>query len=549
MKPPWAYRDSALLGEPEARPTIASVCRRLALFKRDGIIDIGSRLLWHMWGVDDVPEDVGNVITRAYAPSLISLGCMCGGDPSLPRPTELEFRLLCWELHLCEEPPTLDSDEARAVVAAVRDRWKDLPTAHLLRRAPAEDLGRVWAEHVIGLVAQAQGRPFTFWPSDLVRPLLVYEQFRDSRRGEAVSALRRLERAFFGVEWETFLRAFLFVIGIGDSDPLGPICPGRIDIVDDGVAPDAPFGVQPADLQVALSRLGTKVTEVAGRHEEVVALPTTQQKYHPLVRQLDTRPVILLDDYDEEFAVAIPSPRHFRMATETLVLDEFFAFARAHEQDYRLGEDAYSARGGAFHSYLSETLCRNGIVDVDRHAEVTGSKPDFLWVGERYGVIIEAKIRLGPNSDPWGRSAMSMWESWQTGARALGQAASFLGRRCDGLVDVDIDDREWLLLIVTMQPLAAEATSFRTVAKHWGLLRDTGFRALAVVSPGEVEHHVLISAPDDYAAMLCRAWDEVDPHSPSRPAEGFLPPMPAVPPLVKEGWARLFPGIPSPWES
>lgn len=429
----------------------------------------------------------------------------------------------------------------------LRRRYRSAETPTLLRLIPEKGLDHVWSEHVIGQAAQAQMRPFALTDVSLVRPFLVYEILRDALAGQELHALRRLEDAFFGVPWEALPRAFAVGAAIGNSPALGDIVPGRIDVADEA-APGAFLGIEPRDLRVVFRKLSSPVTAFARARGELERARDDGLKYHPAVRRLDVRPVIEMDDYEgSDFSAAVPSPWHLRLGIESLVLDEFIRFADDNADSHSLGRDVYSARGDAFHRYLSRTLTETGnVVDLDKQlTPKAGQKiPDFLWLGQRFGIVIEAKVRMGPNSDLWGHDPMAIWESWMTGARALEQAASFLARDCDGLASTRA--RTWVAVIVTLQPLAAEASSFRVAAKAWRLLDNTGFSALAVVAPAELEAHSLSRSADDFAHGVLRSWDALDPWSPSRSSESVPFDRGLIPTYVREGWARLFPGLAGP---
>jgi hypothetical protein len=69
---------------------------RVALFGRDGVVDVGSRMLWHIWDHSEEldPNELGTAIVRAGALPIIALGLMFGSAGTRPYPTDVEFRLL-----------------------------------------------------------------------------------------------------------------------------------------------------------------------------------------------------------------------------------------------------------------------------------------------------------------------------------------------------------------------------------------------------------------------------------------------------------------------
>lgn len=505
--------------------------------------------MWQFWR-QPPQDDIGHHITRLYAPSLVALGCAHGGPPQTSTPSELDFRLLCWELHECEEPSNHELPEARDAASVLQSRHDGLAAEHPMRRVPRQALEHVWTEYVIGLVAQAQFRPFAYMPSDVVRPFAIYERFRDLVPSAGRAALVALERRFFGIPWELALRACLATLALADCDPRGLALPGCVGMAQARVRLSSePLGVTADDLGVFLSRLSTKVSSFPRLAMDIGAVPEHARKHHPAVRRLDTHPVLEIDDVDDgDVTFVVPSPWHLRAASAALV-DEFVAFAVEHAQTHPLGRDPWSLRGESFHRHLDAALTeRAGVVSIDKLYATRASQashPDFLWAGDRYGILIEAKIRLSPNTDSWGRDPTSLFETWRRGIEALEQCSSYLQRGTDGHAP-DPASREWVAVVVTVQPVAAEATCLRTLVKRWGLLENTGLRAFAVVSAAELEHYALGHTADGYANQLITLWDAVDPYSLERVPEGALIDNEATSRTIVDSWKRLLPGLAPP---
>lgn len=549
-RPPWPYAGTSLDG-PAERPTFALLARRLARFDRDGLIQMGTRVLWFMWQ-HDVPMDRGNVVTRFATPWLIALSCVYGGRADRPRPSEQEFRLLCWELHGCAEPSSRDLPEASVARLMFKQRYDALPADHPLRRMPRGALDHIWADYMIGLAVQSQARPFAYMPSDLVRPFVVYERMREKVTGEGRDALRALEQTFFGVPWEHFLRGYLVTMALTDRDARGAVCPGVLAVEPEAPPLGASLGVQPADLQLVLERLSTRLSVFRDARAELEALPEHARKHSATVRRLDTRPTIVLDDDGQGgvFRAVIPSPWHARSAVADFVLDEFVAFAASHASTRNIGGDPWSLRGEAFHAHLDAALAgRSGVISIDRFYEGKTnppSHPDLLWLGERFGILIEAKIRLTPNSDSWAKEPTSLFDAWRRGAEALDQCVSYLQRGADGHAG-DVHQRQWLAVIVTLQTAAAETTSFRSLVKRWNLLAASGLSGFAVVSAAELEHFVLEGDADRYAESLLELWDALEPDSLVRADEGVRFVESRVSAPIAASWERLLPGLRPMW--
>jgi hypothetical protein len=96
---PWPYCPPAHLEQPSSDPTFDVVRQRIARFARDGLLDIGARILWTSWQSDARPawDDAGFSAVEVYGPQLIGLAAMfCPGAGI--NPDAMDFCLLCWEL-------------------------------------------------------------------------------------------------------------------------------------------------------------------------------------------------------------------------------------------------------------------------------------------------------------------------------------------------------------------------------------------------------------------------------------------------------------------
>ena len=105
IEPPWPYEASSGVLNRLRRPvTGAEFIQRVRRFSRIGILTLGTRFLWHTWNHDetlkpDTPEAIGHRLTMTYAERVMALAAIYSNDHQRPDPTEVDFRLLCWELH------------------------------------------------------------------------------------------------------------------------------------------------------------------------------------------------------------------------------------------------------------------------------------------------------------------------------------------------------------------------------------------------------------------------------------------------------------------
>ncbi|WNG46965.1 hypothetical protein F0U60_24660 [Archangium minus] len=102
-QPPWRYDASEVLNPPKRTLSFEDIVKRVRRFRSDSVVLMGSRLLWHFWNNPSLvnpnaPGGMGNRITQTYAERIISLACAYGSAYNRPAVSEVEFRLLCWEL-------------------------------------------------------------------------------------------------------------------------------------------------------------------------------------------------------------------------------------------------------------------------------------------------------------------------------------------------------------------------------------------------------------------------------------------------------------------
>ena len=145
--PPYSYEGLPVLPRPAQGRSFAALASRVALFGRDGVVDIGSRMLWHIWDHSEELDhnEFGTALVRGGALPLIALGLMFGATGTRPCPTEVEFRLLCWEFHNLPEFSGQDTAAARQERDEAKAKLRELPSASRLsglpQQAPAEIRG------------------------------------------------------------------------------------------------------------------------------------------------------------------------------------------------------------------------------------------------------------------------------------------------------------------------------------------------------------------------------------------------------------------------
>jgi hypothetical protein len=577
--PPQLYQASDVLKKPRGPQQFTDVVQRLRRFHRNSVLVIGSRMLWHMWNHPDTLKESdsgwkGNRITQMYAERIISLACIYCSAHNRPPMREVDFRLLCWELYSCEDENPFGPDAAALLKARLQDLKPTSPLRALDPQLVPYLLGVALKARVIS--EQSIGR---YWDRGrLVRSYLIARElralglksteqqteahlartYRQSEKGETnndeLIDYETVERRFFLTSMAEAYRA-LWVLYVKANDgvrrelqgPTGPIWehdPGRILLNETAAEEEVlgTLGLAGGGLRAAASRLSIRLSECSALRAELEAVEPKWQRYAPQVDWLTRWPIIDLELGGPCEHLIAPSPWRLMLAFNERVL---FSFVKFLEQEGGLHEPPPSVRGAAFASYLSKVL--KGVpnfYDVDalvRSGE-TGKRPDFLWVGEQFGVLVEAKFSLRPNSDRGLKDVSAALAAWDRAAEPLDQAREFLSVHLPRLEARLRAPRRWVLAVVTSESLVEESLGFRGIVKAGNLLAGTGLQSLMMVTPGELEEWALNSDADAFARRAIEVYTEFDP--------SLLKPVPLLgrptlgklrsPPHIADAWAELF---------
>lgn len=145
---PWPYGAPGNLARPSGDRSFRAFVDRLAKFSRDGLLDMGSKVLWFPWRENvQTTKDFGHIVTETFGPDVIGLAMMFCPPVDGIDAEEVDFRLLAWELFSLASFAPSDSVEAEAERQQIAARWDD--------RLGGTALGRLdprrSANHVRGL--------------------------------------------------------------------------------------------------------------------------------------------------------------------------------------------------------------------------------------------------------------------------------------------------------------------------------------------------------------------------------------------------------------
>jgi hypothetical protein len=533
--PPWAYGPPGNLFAPTEKVTFDGYVQRLSRFSREGILDMGARVLWFPWQRGDAPtwSDVGFSITETFGPDVVGFAMMYCPEVGIEA-EEVDFRLLCWELFALGSFAPAGSPEDLFELETISSRWLDL-----LRGTPFEqlDVANV-APHVRGL--WRRGRLLTSETAlglsigdDVLRIVIIHEELE--KGAHDLSRFRHLRNVYFRNEVIQLLQHGLALIHqVPTETGAGTPCPGRFDVHaadehDSDVIDFAQFG--------SLACLGASEFTMLGRG--LATLPHHERKLHPDSRPLARRPGVLLDDRHDFRAFFYPSPRRLVRSFQRLFVDDFIEFL-AQQDGF---EHAPSLLGQALHEHLRDVVGGHALLIDDSDCPVKGKKPDAVWCGDRFGVVIEAKGRLTPRTDPECTSPGSLLEAWRRAWEAVEQADSFLGDSRTGPWLLKQTGRAppsvWVLVVLVGENDVAERTSFRHATARWNLLSGTALSGVGVSSFGGMESALRTQSPDAFGRSLELAWRESGVDGLGQPPEEATFPPVARPSYLEKALERL----------
>ncbi len=535
---PWPYGPPGNLEAPASAGSFAGFIDRLARFSQAGILDMGARVLWYPWQKRIQPDwqEVGFAVTEVFGPDVIGLAMMHCPATGLDA-EELDFRHLCWELFSCgsfADPESVEAANERARCVA---RWSELlastPFARLDATAVAQQVRGLW---MLGRLLTTDGLPGLSVDDDVLRVVLLHEALERQPGPKLQDAYDRFRNAYFRNDVVRLLQhGFGLVAQVTSITGGQALCPGRFDVHagDEHQLPVVDF-----------TQFGHLACTPLSRFREMGALlaqmPEHERKMNPGSRPLALRPGVLLDDRTDMRAVFYPSPRRLVRGLRRVLLDDFVE-ALAEQPGF---EHASSLLGQAVHAHLSEVIDGYAISIDDTDCPVQGQKPDAVWCGERFGVVVEAKARLTPRTDPECVSPDSLLVAWSRAWEAVEQADAFLRDPRTGpwlLQKMRSVPDVWVLILLVDESGVAERTAFRHVTSRWQLLSRTKLAGVGLYSFGALEAVLRTQSPDSVGRMVERAWMEAGVDALEQPPEEpRLPAASTRPAYLERAFNRLL---------
>lgn len=557
-EPPLPYPESGQFKRPRGAQTFSDVLRRIRLFSQESLVTIGTRVLWKVFREPELltqphPHQVGRNIAALFADRLVALACIHANN-CRPAASEKEFDLLCWELHNCAD----DELSVPGADAHVAERIAAVGNAQL-----KEALGKVAPRALLVEAFKARMAAFQtagMWNGlpDLVRPLLIAEHFVSRLEGRCgAHAGQRVERFLQGSVVEFFRNGLvlngLLSQGIGLKPATGgpPQTERGLVHLEDGPVGNAELkalGVTGEGLRAFGLRLSRPLDSFGELREELGRIPEAERKYSHQINWLGRWPLLDLGVQGSARRLAAPSPRGFAKSVERFLLYEMPKTLVSDGLKDEAGRDLNanditSLRGEGYADYLRGVLTPAGVVDADRLEGVEGKRPDFIWVGEKCGLLIEAKFSLLPNDDRALTNFSAAMTTWERAHDALEQVVEFFSRNRALLSSRWPSVEAWLPIVVAHDAFPDETTRFKVVAKRAGLVGN-GFAGVALLSTSELERWVGCATPDVLGAQVRSVWERIDPNAVSDdllldppPSEGA-----AVTPHIQSALARVLPG-------
>jgi hypothetical protein len=228
-EPPWPYEASKVLNHLRHPVTGPEFIARVRRFSRIGLLTLGTRFLWHTWNHDETIkastlDAIGHRITMAYAERVMMLAATFGNDHNRPGPSEVEFRLLCWELHNASDGGIVDLLSADELVSRLTAIDSDSP----LRRVTREHARTLLVEAFKARIAALQHVGRYFDRSHFARGYLIAQALAARASALGGAEYVRAERqyllssveGYFRAAWALFCKAWTgLTIAAGDGQP------------------------------------------------------------------------------------------------------------------------------------------------------------------------------------------------------------------------------------------------------------------------------------------------------------------------------------------
>ena len=495
---------------------------------------------------------MGRNIVSLFADRVVALACLHANNHRPPA-TEQEFDLLCWELHNCADPAWSEGAEALIGerLGRVRDTRLKIALANLPPRALLAETfrARTAAFHLEGRWAGL---------GDFVRPLLIAEHLAALLVSSCGStAERRLENFLQGSLVE-FHRNAIVLNGLlcEGSDLKGTDgrtlrARGLIHLDDGPIGHDElrALGVTGEGVRTLCLRLSRSLESFSELRTELDSVPDEERKFSAHINWLGRWPLLDLGVAGTARRVIAPSPRGFANSIQRFLLYEMprtIANDGMHRLDgVRLDENNLtSLRGEAYEDYIRGPAVAHGVTDASLLKPVTGKRPDFVWVGARSGILIEAKFTLRPNDDRALANGSAAVTTWERAFEALDQISEFESLNRELLASRWPNIKDWYALIVTNDQFPEETTRFKAVMKRTGLL-PAGIKGLALLSTSEFENWLACADADVLSGEIARWWNSCSPESIDDELVLRLPLGPRPPALAEHlgnALERVLPG-------
>jgi hypothetical protein len=487
---PAPYEQCPVLNAPQPPLTFAGLAYRTMMFSRESIIKVGTWLLWSDFRDPARGTDTKRTWTRSWAAPLMTMGIMYGkaagtGGEVITIP---EFLNLAWELFSLPEFHAADAAEAELERSAIAQR---LSTSRL-EKVPTEHVIRV--ARVVWNLSHATSQLVADTDADLLalaREWAIYQRLRIEYGGDDNEELVRVEQRLFLTHPRLFVRACCDLLARSLQNRSVHDTPGMFYLPKQRTWEEEPPDVGLDDYGAVIRRLSVTASELRSRGEELL-LHGTPERRRELLEYVRRRPIVVLDDYPkEDDAAFIAGPARFIKA-----ISRFLSHDVVEQLGPRLG-NAAGWRGQAFERYLEEAMVGTSVHRLDPKGLKT---PDFEWIGTRYRVLIEAKVKPLPGELIASPSALV--SAWDNLMGAVEQGSAYASRTAARRPE------KCVLIIVVGDYYADEQTSFRHVSALWGLLNDTHLAAVAVLSAGALEYLVLSSTADEAGELLEELWLE-----------------------------------------
>lgn len=516
IDPTW-YGLSETLDRNAATDFLA-LAKRVELFERDSLNLMISGCEWFAWSLPPEDPRAKTDLNHIFSRYCLFIGTLAliYFDESKERKLvdEVDLRILIGEMFNIGglEPDSkwfLDHE-----LDPLQSRLNELVQENsYLAKIDPKDTKILSSLLLMSRTAVIQWEGLSFSADDWIRSIVLYEKYRRIAVAKGFCSAQELEvaeRQFLGTTRQNLMKSAMLLIGLFSSSitdkskPPGSLDPKTYTLPKEI---EEKFAIDTSDLEIIVDRLSLRASELPKRKDDLEKIPPKAWLCAKELWALHDRPLVRIDDKDPGRLVMCLSPQRLLPKCAKLFQHEIVSFYEVNNV-FKCKQRAFDLRGVALEEYIDEVSVGTSLQKVDPllPADYKGKKPDFLWIGDEWTILIEVKSNIKMNSDQTFFNSASLIDTWKNLTEPIDQAK--------GAIDVGlVKTKKCCLIVVTNDNISEPSTNFKRVAKHWDFLNGTKIDCLAILSLSQIETAIHCHTPDKVGKNIQSTWEALNPLS------------------------------------